>query len=143
MTWGSTKQKCTALSSCEAEIIALSEASKDMVYFRKFLKGLDPSFIDGPSNLSTDNQAARDLSYNPEHHSKTKHVQRRHFYIRDMVEALELRVPLVGTKDNWADFLTKPLEPKTFFAMRAIIMNEDRSYQLPAAPFSKVVAATA
>ena len=124
LTWGSAKQKCTALSSCEAEIIALSEASKDMVYFRKFLKGLDPSYITEPSYLATDNQAARDLSYNPEHHSKTKHVERRHFYIRDMVEALELRVPLVGTKDNWADFLTKPLEAKTFFALRAMIMNE-------------------
>ena len=124
LAWGSNKQKCTALSSCEAEIIALSEAAKDMIYFRKFLKGLDPSFVQGPSELSTDNQAARDLSYNPENHNKTKHVERRHFYIRDMVEALELRVPLVGTKDNHADFLTKPLEPKTFFALRALIMNE-------------------
>ena len=99
-----------------------------MIYFRKFLTGLDPSFVQGPSELSTDNQAARDLSYNPEHHNKTKHVERRHFYIRDMVEALELCVPLVGTKDNHADFLTKPLEPKTFFALRALIMNERTAY---------------
>ena len=41
-----------------------------------------------------------------------------------MVEAVELRVPLVGTKDNYADFLTKPLDKKTFFALRAIFMNE-------------------
>ena len=54
--------------------------------------------ISGPSELATDNQAARDLSYNPENHQRTKHVERRHFYIRDMVEALELRVPLVPTK---------------------------------------------
>ena len=124
LAWGSNRQPCTALSSCEAEIIALSEAAKDMVYFRKFLRGIDPSYVLGTSDLSTDNQAARDLSYNPEMHNRTKHVDRRHFYIRDMVEALELKVPLVSTKDNFADFLTKPLEPKVFYALRAKIMNE-------------------
>ena len=124
LAWGSRKQNCVALSSCEAEIIALSEAAKDMVYFRKFLRGIDESYVQGPSDLSTDNQAARDLSHNPEKHDRTKHVARRHFYVRDMVEALELHVPLVGTKDNYADFLTKPLDKKTFFALRAIFMNE-------------------
>ena len=128
LAWGSNRQKSVALSSCEAEIVALSEATKDMVYFRKLLKGLNTSYITGPNDLSTDNQAARDLSYNPERHDKTKHIERRHFYIRDMVEALELRVPLVGTKDNWSDFLTKPLDSKTFFALRAHIMNEPRAF---------------
>ena len=89
-----------------AEIIALSEAAKDMVYFRKLIRGVEPGAVPGPSELSTDNQAARDLSYNPENHQRTKHVERRHFFIRDMVEALELRVPLIPTKANPADFLT-------------------------------------
>ena len=41
-----------------------------------------------------------------------------------MVEALELRVPFVGTKDNYADFLTKPQPKPAFFALRAIFMGE-------------------
>ena len=44
--------------------------------------------------------------------------------LRDLAEAFELRVPLVGTADNYADFLTKPLPAKTFFALRRRIMNE-------------------
>ena len=124
LTWGSRKQPSTALSSCEAEIIALSEAAKDMVYFRKLVRGLDKTYISGPSDLSTDNQAARDLSYNPEGHDRSKHVARRHFFIRDMVEAFELNVPLVPTKNNPADFLTKPLGKAEFFALRSIFMNE-------------------
>ena len=123
LAWGSSKQKCVALSSCEAEIIALSEAAKDMVYFRKLIRGVDSNAIAGPSELSTDNQAARDLSYNPENHQRTKHVERRHFFIRDMVEALELRVPLIPTKENPADFLTKPLDKGLFFAHRDTFMN--------------------
>ena len=47
--------------------------------------------------LSTDNTGARDLAYNPEHHEKTKHIARRHFYVREVVEEGMLRVPFVGT----------------------------------------------
>ena len=125
VSWGSTKQKSTALSSCEAEIYALSEGAKDMVYFRKFLSGLGEDMT-APSNCSTDNKGAADLSYNPEHHKRSKHIERRHFYIRDMVEAMELRVPLVGTADNYADMLTKPLPPNVFYPLRKRIMNLPR-----------------
>ena len=127
LVWGSRKQNCVALSSCEAEIIALSEAAKDMIYLRKFISGLTGKSNGGPNNLRTDNKAARDLSYNPELHNRTKHVARRHFYIRDMVEAFEIKVPLVSTANNWADFFTKPLKPATFTTMRDIIMNVPRT----------------
>ena len=81
LCWGSRKQKSIALSSCESEIIALSEAAKDLVYLRKFVRGLVPNMENKPTVLSTDNKAARDLSYNPEHHGRSKHVARRHFFI--------------------------------------------------------------
>ena len=124
VNWGSIKQNCVALSSCESEIIALSEAAKDMIYFRKLFKGIDSELVHGPSDLSSDNMAARDLAYNPEHHARTKHVERRHFYIRDMVEKFELNVPYVSTDENLADFLTKALPSKRFFYLRRRIMNE-------------------
>ena len=53
-----------------------------------------------------------------------KHVARRNFYVRDMIEKFEIVVPYVPTDKNIADFFTKPLGSKKFFAMRAIIMNE-------------------
>ena len=123
LCWGSRKQKSIALSSCESEIIALSEAAKDVVYLRKFVRGLVPNMENKPTVLSTDNKAARDLSYNPEHHGRSKHVARRHFFIRDMVESQEIVVPLVNTHDNDADFFTKPLPPKRFKFLRRKVMN--------------------
>jgi hypothetical protein len=124
LSWGSRKQKSIALSSCEAEIIALSEAAKDVVYLRKLVRGLgEPE--PGPSKLATDSQSARDVSYNPEHHDRMKHVQRRHFFIRDMVESFEIEVPFVRTADNIADFFTKPMKSANqFHAFRKTIMNE-------------------
>jgi hypothetical protein len=127
ISWGSTRQKSTALSSCEAEIYALSEGAKDLVYFRKLLTGMGED-LTAPSCCATDNKGAADLSYNPEHHRRSKHIERRHFYVRDMVEALELSVPLVRTDEDLADMLTKVLAPREFFRWRAMIMNEPRSF---------------
>ena len=123
LTWGSRKQKSIALSTCEAEIIALSEAAKDVVYLRKLLAGIGDA-EPGPTQLYTDSKSARDVSYNPEHHDRMKHVARRHFFVRDMVETFELEVPYVRTDDNIADFFTKPLAGKKFHEMRCRIMNE-------------------
>ena len=54
--------------------MAASEAAKEALYLRRFLSELgDPS--DAPTALATDNQAARDLAYNPEHHTRTKHIE--------------------------------------------------------------------
>ena len=127
VSWGSSKQKSTALSSCEAEIYALSEGAKDVVYFRKLLSGLGEN-MESPTSCATDNKGAADLAHNPEHHRRSKHIERRHFYIRDMVEALELRVPLVRTHEDLADMLTKVLAPREFFRWRALIMNEPESF---------------
>ena len=124
MAWGSRKQKSIALSSCEAEIIALSEATKDVVYFRKLVAGLDAP-EDGPTQLATDSKSARDVSYNPEQHDKMKHVERRHFFVRDMVESFQIEVPHVSTEKNPADFFTKPFKSATRFReLRTMVMND-------------------
>ena len=63
------------------------------------------------------------MAYNPEHHEKTKHIERRHFYVRKLVENEELIVPFVSTTANMADFFTKPLAGDAFFRLRNSIMN--------------------
>ena len=124
LAWASRRQDSIALSSCEAEIVALSEAAKDAVYFRRFLRGVRPSLIDGPTNVATDNKGALDSSYNPTNHDRMKHVARRHYFVRDMVEAFEINVPYVNTHENVADFFTKPLADPKFHEFRSILMNE-------------------
>ena len=73
-----------------------------------------------------DNQSAIAVAYNPEHRSQMKHVDRRHFFVRELVENHRIRVPFVASANNLADFFTKPLPPKTFVAMRDRIMNVAR-----------------
>ena len=74
-----------------------------------------------------DNRSGIDVAYNPEHHGRLKHVERRHFFVREMVERHVIRIPFVATADNLADFFTKPLPARVFFPMRDKIMNVPRT----------------
>ena len=106
--------------------MSASEATKDVEQYRRLQEELD-ALPDGsprpPTKLYVDNQAAIASAYNPEHHGKLKHVERRHFYIREAIEAHRLCVPFVRSDANLADFFTKPLKPKRFFELRDKIMN--------------------
>eukprot|EP00965_Chrysotila_dentata_P043273 1438319-Pleurochrysis_carterae.AAC.1 len=123
--WSSKKQPTVALSSCEAKIVAASEAAKEATYLRALLDELGEADRDATA-LHLDNKSPIDLAYNPEHHSRSKHIHRRHFFIREKVEAIELTVPFVRSADNLADFFTKPLPPRLFFPLRDLIMNVAR-----------------
>eukprot|EP00965_Chrysotila_dentata_P083002 2738318-Pleurochrysis_carterae.AAC.2 len=70
-----------------------------------------------------DNTSAIDFAYNPKHHQRTKHINRRHFFVREKVESHQLAVPFVRSADNMADFLSKPLPPRLFFSLRKRLMN--------------------
>ncbi len=49
-----------------------------------------------PVPFRSDNKGAIDLAYDPEHHQRTKHIERRRFFIREAVENMEIRVPYVA-----------------------------------------------
>eukprot|EP00965_Chrysotila_dentata_P200381 6179948-Pleurochrysis_carterae.AAC.1 len=82
ISWASKKQQTVALSSCKAEIIAASEATKEAVYLRTLFAdlGLAPN---EQTPIAMDNKSAIDLAYNPEHHQRSKHIDRRHFFVRE------------------------------------------------------------
>ena len=104
--------------------MAGSEAAKEAVYHRRYHRR--SSATPTPSRLSsrwTTRLWHRHRLYNPELHTKTKPLARRHFFISELVEEQRILVPFVKTTDNWADFFTKPLKPKSFTNMRNTIMN--------------------
>eukprot|EP00965_Chrysotila_dentata_P068667 2268683-Pleurochrysis_carterae.AAC.1 len=71
ITWSSKKQATVALSSCEAEIVAASEAAKEAVYLRSLVAELGSPATE-PTSLALDNKSAIDLAYNPEHHARSR-----------------------------------------------------------------------
>ena len=122
ISWSSKRQASVALSSCEAEIVAGSEAAKEALHLSGLAAEYDVKGTD-PINVFMDNESGIKVAYNPEHFGRMKHVDRRHFYIRECVKEHKLRVPFVSTVDNLADFSTKSQPPDLFFKMRDTIMN--------------------
>lgn len=108
IAWESRKQKRVALSTTEAEYIALSEAAKETAYIKALLLDLK-LWKKQTVTLYCDNQGAGKLAKNPVYHSKTKHIDIRYHYIRQMCEEKEIEVQYVPTQEMTADILTKSL----------------------------------
>lgn len=107
VSWISQRQRSVATSTTEAEIIAASEAGKEVIW----LKMLFEQIVDMKKKptIFVDNSAAVKLSYNPELHRRTKHIERRHFYIRELVTMGKVDVQQISTTNQLADLLTKAL----------------------------------
>jgi len=109
VSWESRKQRSVALSSTEAEYMALSECAKEAVLLRRFM---DEVFNRKEEiTIFNDNQGAGMLSKNPVYHNRTKHVDIRYHFVRDAVLNGEVVVKYMRTEEMPADVLTKGLSP--------------------------------
>lgn len=117
VSWLSKKQATVALSTSEAEYIALSSATQEVVWLRRLL--CDVSELDqGPTVIYEDNQGTIALAKNPVSHSRTKHIDIRHHFIREATESEIIIVEYCPTKEMLADMLTKPLHRAAFDYLR-------------------------
>ena len=108
--WSSKKQSCVALSTMEAEYVACSAATQDMVWLRSFLQHLEivktalESVI-----IFCDNTAALAVFKDPKYHGKTKHIKKRYHYIRDAITKKDVILKHIYTSNMVVDPLTKPI----------------------------------
>ena len=119
ITWLSQKQKCVALSTTEAEIIAANEAAKDVIWLRKLYHDLI-EYSDIPV-LKCDNTGAVKLTKNPEFHKRTKHIDTRYFWIREKQIDGDLKVEHISGEKQVADILTKPVSKPRFQKLRQLL----------------------
>ena len=110
IAWQSKLQKTVALSSCEAEYMALREAIKEQLYLSNVGRELPmfESYIRG-HEVYTDSQTAINLALNPRHHQRTKHVDILYHFIRERVQSNDVELIYIGTKNQLADYLTKAM----------------------------------
>jgi hypothetical protein len=113
ISWRSGLQDVVAGSSCEAEYVALSEAAREVVYLRGLLGFLGQD-VRRPTTIYEDNQGCIDLVNNPVHHPRTKHIDVKWHYTRQVQADGEITVTKIHTDFNHADILTKATTPGTF-----------------------------
>ena len=127
ISWSSQRQKTAALSTCEAEYMAATEATKEAVWLKGLINELNlPNLAVVSVPLMIDNNAALKLTKNAEFHGRTKHINIRYHFIREHVEKGNIDPQRIDTKDNVADILTKPLPRPAFEnALRTMGMTDN------------------
>ncbi|GJV72636.1 retrovirus-related pol polyprotein from transposon TNT 1-94 [Tanacetum coccineum] len=122
VSWMSKKQDCTAISSAEAEYVALSASYAQVMWMRTQLK--DYGFNYNKIPLYCDSQSAIAISCNPVQHSRTKHIHTRYHFIKEQVENGIIELYFVRTEYQLADMFTKALPEDRFqYLVRRIGMR--------------------
>ena len=134
VSWRSKKQASTALSSCESEYMAASEAAKEAVWLTRLLKedlkledvsletrgDLTEKEYQGakPLTVFEDNVGCIGLSKNPVSHRTSKHIEIRYHFVRERVQDGSLKLVFIPSSENIADVLTKSTRKHTFLYLR-------------------------
>ena len=108
LTWQSSRQTVVTTSSTEAEYVAAAEGTKEVIWLRKMFEDMG-CVIQGPTVMFEDNNSCIAQTENPLHHKRTKHIDVSYHFTRQMVEEDLVVLEKVGTEDQVADMLTKPL----------------------------------
>jgi hypothetical protein len=146
ISWQSKKQATVALSTAEAEYMAISMVLQEVKWLHQLLQELglrinakdrttevhtessSSSSNVSPTIIYTDNRAARSLCEsegNP--HSRTKHIDIRHHFIRESIKSREVQLAWIESSEQVADILTKALDKQTYQHLRRKLLRTSES----------------
>ena len=118
----SSKQKIVTKSSTEAELISASDEASEALGNRDFL--IAQGELDEPAILYQDNMSTIAMINNgSSKSSRTRHINIRHFWMKERVDMGELSIVYLPTDDMIADILTKPLQGEKFLKLRELLLN--------------------
>ena len=130
LIWKSSLQTEIALSSTESEYTGLSYALRDAIPIMELLKEMQqkglPVYRPTPQvkcKVYEDNSGALEMANNPKFRPRTKHINCRMHHFRDYVERKEIEVFPIGTAEQLADYLTKPVNEEILLKLRKIVMG--------------------
>ena len=110
VNWSCRKQQSVSLSSTEAEYVALSEACQEVIVLRRLLSSIGKP-AENATMIYEDNQSAIKLVNADRVTRRSKHIETRHHYVRELQQKQEISVQYCPTEHMIADILTKPLGP--------------------------------
>lgn len=117
VTWASQRQKLVTLSTTKAEYVAMSITSREAVWLRRLLSDVECP-CETAATIFVDNQSSIRLVKNPEFHKRTKHIDVRFHFVREKVQANELKIEYLCTKKQKADIFTKAIPGDRFAFLR-------------------------
>ncbi|GKD10779.1 putative ribonuclease H-like domain-containing protein [Tanacetum coccineum] len=125
ISWQCKKQTIVATSTTEAEYVAAANCCGQVLWVQNQL--LDYGFNFMNTKIHIDNESTICIVKNPVYHSKTKHIEIRHHFIRDCYEKKLISVEKIHTDLNVADLLTKPFDgPRFNYLVVSIVCSSTR-----------------
>jgi hypothetical protein len=113
ISWRSKSQRTVAQSSTEAEYMAMSDTVQEMMFIKQVLESIGET-VELPMKLFVDNHGALFLVQNKSTTGRTKHMDVRHHYMRNLVDEKILQVEYIPSEMNTSDTLTKNLPTGPF-----------------------------
>ena len=108
VTWSSKRQPTVALSTVEAEYVAMSRCAQQMIWMQTWLDEVEIIYTT-PGIIKGDSRGAIALAKTTKDHGKVKHIDIRHHYLRELVKSNLINFEQISSSDNIADIFTKPL----------------------------------
>ena len=122
ISWRSKKQSCVALSTAEAEYIALSSATQEAMWLRQLLSSMLKEYkLSVPTTVYEDNQSAICMSKNNQSHGRAKHIDIKYHFVREQVERQTIKIDYCKSEEMTADILTKGLLNHQFKKLRSMM----------------------
>lgn len=116
ITWSTKKQETMALSSSEAEYVAITIAAKQALWIRKLLA--DFHLEQGAVVICCDNGSAIAMDKNPTFYCRIKHIVVQHHFLCKLVTDSKITLQFCGTTEQNVDIFTKSLsQPKHYFLL--------------------------
>jgi hypothetical protein len=112
VSWSSKKQTSVALSTAEAEYVAAGQSCAQLLWMRQTLRDFGYNLSKVP--LLCDNESVIRLADNPVEHSRAKHIDIRHHFLRDHQQKGDIDIYHISTENQLDDIFTKPLDEKRF-----------------------------
>ncbi|KAG8501645.1 hypothetical protein CXB51_004727 [Gossypium anomalum] len=107
ISWKATLQTTVALSTTEAEYMAITEACKEVIWLKGLFSELNEDLQ--ISTVFCDSQSAIFLTKDQMFHERTKHIDVRYHFVRDIIARGDIVVSKISTHENPADMMTKSL----------------------------------
>ena len=123
VSWSSNTQKIVTLSTTKAEYAALGDGVKEGLFVKAVLSFILPSLSVKSIKVLVDNEGAIKLAANPLSSARTKHIDVRFHFIRELVRTGTIAVERIPTKEERADILTKALVGVIFREHRNFLLN--------------------
>ena len=127
VSWRSKKQSCVALSTAEAEYMALASTFQEAIWMKKLLSSLniDPDDSANATIVYEDNQSAICMSKNQKCHGQSKHIDIKYHFVQEKISEGRIELKYCATENMLADMFTKGLSGPKFKKLRSMIGMRD------------------